>query len=111
MKTKTHLKGFHSSKQENVEKEEHVESGLQTSPTLPSYVAATESSKAKLRAQGSPRFGQDGGERNNVARRHSLPSSTNSKIISHSPRTQRPVQAGGKGGHKSDRTKTGNGMI
>ena len=88
-------------------KQELVEDGLQNSPSpsLPSYMAATESAKAKLRAQGSPRLGQDsGGERSNPTRRHSLPSSNKSKISSHSPRTQRPAQAGGKGGHKSDRT-------
>ncbi|KAJ1378458.1 IQ motif, EF-hand binding site [Sesbania bispinosa] len=87
-----------------VAKQERAENGLQNSPTLPSYMAATESAKAKLRAQGSPRFGQDGSERNSHGRRHSLPSSTNSKISSHSPRTQRPVQAGGKGGQRSDKT-------
>ncbi|TKY55112.1 IQ-DOMAIN 31 [Spatholobus suberectus] len=98
-----------------VAKQERAENGIQNSPTLPSYMAATESAKAKLRAQGSPRFGQDGSERNNHTRRHSLPSLTNSKISSHSPRTQRPVQAGGKGGHRSDRTvsssRDGNGKV
>ena len=79
-------------------------------------MAATESAKAKLRAQGSPRFGQDETEKNNTAGsgRHSLPSSTNKKISSYSPKTQRSVPAGGKGGNKSDRTvpssKAGNGM-
>ncbi|KAF3437773.1 hypothetical protein FNV43_RR20529 [Rhamnella rubrinervis] len=77
-------------------------SGVQSSPTLPSYMAATESAKAKLRAQGSPRIGQDVNEKSNVTRRHSLPSSTN-KISSQSPRTQRLVQTGGKGGNKTER--------
>ncbi|KAM4107083.1 hypothetical protein ACB094_04G116100 [Castanea mollissima] len=85
-------------------KQERAENGLQSSPSLPSYMAATESAKAKLRAQGSPRLGQEVVEKNNVTRRHSLPSSTNSKISSQSPRTQRPVQSGGKGGHKSERS-------
>ena len=85
-----------------VAKQERAENGIQNSPTLPSYMAATESAKAKLRAQGSPRFGQDGSERNNHTRRHSLPSSTNCKISSHSPRTLRQVQSGGKGGHRSE---------
>lgn len=101
-----------------IPKLEPVEDGLQNSPSpspmLPSYMAATESAKAKLRAQGSPRLGQDGGERSNLTRRHSLPSSTNGKISSHSPRMQKPVQAAGKG-KRSDRTisssKDGNGMI
>ncbi|XP_034894207.1 protein IQ-DOMAIN 31 [Populus alba] len=85
-------------------KPERAENGIQSSPTLPSYMAATESAKAKLRAQGSPRFSQDGVEKNNVTRRHSLPSSTNSKISSESPRTQRAVHGSGKGGNKSDRS-------
>ena len=96
-------------------KQERTENGLQSSPTVPSYMAATESAKAKLRVQGSPRFGQDGVEKNNVTRRHSLSSLTNGKISSQSPRTQRLVQAGGKGGNKSDRSllssRDGNGMI
>ncbi|XP_061353114.1 protein IQ-DOMAIN 31-like isoform X2 [Gastrolobium bilobum] len=80
-------------------KHEHAENGLVNSPTLPSYMAATESAKAKLRLQGSPRLGQDGSETNNPVGR-----STNSKISSHSPRTRRSIQGGGKGSHKSDRT-------
>lgn len=102
-------------KASNVAKQERADNGLQDSPTVPSYMAATESAKAKLRAQGSPRFGQDGNEKKNNARRHSLPSSTNSKISSQSPRTQRAVQSGGKGGHKSDKaissSKDGNGKV
>ncbi|KAL4344921.1 hypothetical protein AHAS_Ahas11G0226700 [Arachis hypogaea] len=95
-------------KASNVVKQERAENGLQNSPTLPSYMAATESAKAKLRAQGSPRLGHDGSERNNVARRHSLPSSTNTKISSQSPRTQRPVQSGGKGSNKPVPSRDGN---
>lgn len=96
-------------------KQERAENGLHNSPTIPSYMAATESAKAKLRAQGSPKVVQDGSEKNNSARRQSLPSSTNSKISSHSPRTQRPVHSGGKGGHKSDKavssSRDGNGKV
>lgn len=95
-------------------KQERAENGQQSSPALPSYMAATESAKAKLRAQGSPRIGQDSTEKTNLNRRHSLPSSTNNKISSQSPRTQRLVQAGGKGGSKSDRSlssRDGSGMI
>lgn len=88
-------------------KQERVENGMQHSPTLPSYMAATESAKAKLRAQGSPRFGQDSEKNNNLNRRHSLPSPTNAKISSQSPRTQRLVQAGGKGGNKNDKALLG----
>ncbi|KAB5531932.1 hypothetical protein DKX38_018602 [Salix brachista] len=85
-------------------KPERVENGLQSSPSLPSYMAATESAKAKLRMQGSPRFNQDLLEINNITRRHSLPSSTNSKISSESPRTQRAVHGSGKGGNKIDKS-------
>lgn len=91
-------------------RQECAENGLQSSPQLPSYMAATESAKAKLRLQGSPRSGQDGTEKNSATRRHSLPSSTNSKISSQSPRTQRPVHAGGKGSNKSDKNHLSNGM-
>ncbi|CBI22170.3 unnamed protein product, partial [Vitis vinifera] len=38
-------------------KQECSENVSHNTPTLPSYMAATESAKAKLRAQGSPRFG------------------------------------------------------
>ncbi|KAF4403210.1 hypothetical protein G4B88_027981 [Cannabis sativa] len=95
-------------------KQERVENGVQNSPTLPSYMAATESAKAKLRAQGSPRIGQETTEKTSVNRRHSLPSSTNNKISSQSPRTQRLVQTGGKGANKSDRSlpsREGNGKV
>ncbi|KAG6753989.1 hypothetical protein POTOM_041997 [Populus tomentosa] len=85
-------------------KPERAENGLQSSPALPSYMAVTESAKAKLRMQGSPRFSQDRVEKNNIARRHSLPSSTNSKISSESSRTQRAVHGSGKGGNKSDKS-------
>ncbi|XAR71233.1 hypothetical protein NMG60_11028403 [Bertholletia excelsa] len=82
-------------------KQEYPESVSQNTPTLPSYMAATESAKAKLRAQGSPRLAQDGAE-NGFIRRHSLPSSANGKLSS--PRIQRPViQANGKGS-RSDRS-------
>ncbi|GAV76930.1 IQ domain-containing protein/DUF4005 domain-containing protein [Cephalotus follicularis] len=96
-------------------KQERAENGLQNSPTLPSYMAATESAKAKLRLQGSPRLVQDGSDKNNHTRRHSLPSSTNGKISSHSPRTQRLVNSGGKGGNKNDKSllssKDGNAKV
>ncbi|XP_057446201.1 protein IQ-DOMAIN 31-like isoform X2 [Lotus japonicus] len=96
-------------------KQEHAENGLQNSPKLPSYMAATESAKAKLRAQDSPRFEQDVSERNSPAGRHSIPSSTNHKISSHSPGTRRSVQTDGRGGHRNERTisssRGGNGMV
>ncbi|XP_057952283.1 protein IQ-DOMAIN 31-like isoform X2 [Malania oleifera] len=85
-----------------VSRQELGENGLQSSPTLPSYMAATESAKAKLRGQGSPRLGADGTEKN-TTRRHSLPSTTNGKVSSLSPRTRKLVQASGKGGNRSER--------
>lgn len=85
------------------EKSEYEENGVQTTPTLPSYMAATESAKAKLRAHNSPRISSDLVERNGMTRRHSLPSSTNSKLSTHSPRTQRLVQVSGKCFTKNDR--------
>lgn len=86
-------------------KPEVAENGLQRTPNLnlPSYMAATESAKAKLRMQGSPSFGQDGSEKSNLSRRHSLPSSTNSKGNSPSPRTQKGNLSGGKGGSKCNK--------
>lgn len=83
-------------------KQEYPENVSQNTPTLPSYMAATQSAKAKLRAQGSPRFSQDETE-DGFIRRHSLPTSTNGKLSSISPRVQRLVQANGKGGSKTDR--------
>ncbi|KAF5203555.1 Iq-domain [Thalictrum thalictroides] len=85
-------------------KQENPENGLQNSPTLPSYMAATESAKAKLRGQGSPRIDQDAAEKNGFTRRLSLPSPTNGKLTSLSPRTHRLVQANGKGGIKNDKS-------
>ncbi|KAM0932675.1 putative IQ motif, EF-hand binding protein [Dioscorea sansibarensis] len=85
-------------------KSEYADNGSPNTPTLPSYMAATESAKAKLRTQNSPRFGSDPIDRNGSARRHSLPSSTNGKLSSHSPRAQRLIQASGKGSIRSDRS-------
>lgn len=86
-------------------KQEFPESASPNGPTLPSYMAATESAKAKLRAQELAKFGEDGAE-NGSARRHSLPSSTNGKMSSPSPRIQKPVQANGKGGIKNNKSLT-----
>ncbi|KAL6551544.1 hypothetical protein OROGR_007698 [Orobanche gracilis] len=83
-------------------KQEFSEKILQNSPScLPSYMAATKSAKAKLRGQGSSKFGEDGVENGN-ARRHSLPAYTNGKMNSPSPRVQKPVQSNGKGGSKTN---------
>ncbi|XP_058187354.1 protein IQ-DOMAIN 31-like isoform X2 [Rhododendron vialii] len=84
-------------------KQEYPENVSQNTPTLPSYMQVTESAKAKLRAQGSPKFGEDGAE-TGFDRRHSLPSPMNGKLSSLSPRVQKPVQANGKGGSRIDRS-------
>ncbi|KAF5191238.1 Iq-domain [Thalictrum thalictroides] len=84
-------------------KQEHPETGLQNTPKLPSYMAATESVKAKLRAQGPLISGPDVTDQNGLARRLSLPSPINGKMSSLSPRTQRP-QANGKGMIKNNRS-------
>lgn len=84
-------------------KQEYTENISQNTASLPSYMAATESAKAKLRAQGSSKFSEDGAEHGYV-RRHSLPASTNGKLSSLSPRIQKPVQANGKGGGKTNRS-------
>ncbi|CAL4961710.1 unnamed protein product [Urochloa decumbens] len=66
-------------------KSEYVENGIHTTPARPrqpSYMAATESLKAKLRAQNSPKLDSDSpAEKNGFPRRHSLPSSTNSRAV------------------------------
>jgi len=84
-------------------KPEYPENGSKNSPALPSYMAATQSAKAKLRGNSSPRLSSDSAEKNGFTRRHSLPSPNNGKIISHSPRTQRPTHACGKDGAKGDK--------
>ncbi|KAJ8464851.1 hypothetical protein OPV22_027403 [Ensete ventricosum] len=80
------------------------EDALQNAPKLPSYMATTESAKAKLRGQVSPRFGSDSLERNNITRRHSLPSSMNGKLSSQSPRTHKLIQSSCKDGIRNDRS-------
>lgn len=81
-------------------KQENSENISQNTPSVPSYMAATQSAKAKLKAQGSPKVSDDGAE-NGFVRRHSLPSSANGKLNSLSPRIQKPGQANGKGGNKN----------
>ncbi|KAL8471541.1 hypothetical protein ACS0TY_028976 [Phlomoides rotata] len=92
-------------------KQEYPENISQNSPSVPSYMAATESAKAKLRAQGAVKFAEDVNVAVAVpdygnARRHSLPASTNGKLSSLSPRIQKPAQANGKGGNKISKSLT-----
>lgn len=81
---------------------DHRENGLQTTPRVPSYMAPTESARARLKGQGSPRFARDVVEKNLLTRRHSLSSSTNTKLSLLSPRAQKLVQ--GKGVIRTDRS-------
>ncbi|XP_075510678.1 protein IQ-DOMAIN 31-like isoform X1 [Primulina tabacum] len=85
--------------------QEHPENILQNTPSVPSYMAATESAKAKLRAQGSSKLDEDGAD-HAYARRHSLPVSFSGKLSSLPPRIQKPIQANGKGGNKPSRSST-----
>ncbi|XP_042008764.1 protein IQ-DOMAIN 31-like isoform X2 [Salvia splendens] len=78
-------------------KPDYPENISQNSPNLPSYMAATKSAKAKLRAQGAAaKLAGEAIDYGN-ARRHSLPASTNGKLSSLLPRIQKPLQANGKG--------------
>ncbi|KAJ1687913.1 hypothetical protein LUZ63_019303 [Rhynchospora breviuscula] len=78
------------------------------SKSVPSYMATTESAKARLRGQNSPRVTTtpDSADKNGVMRRHSLPSgSANGKLKSISPRTQKPLHsASTKGVIKGERS-------
>lgn len=76
-------------------KQEHHESVLPNTPTVPSYMAATESAKAKLRAQAAAKAAEEVAE-NGSSRRQSLPS----------PRVQKPLQgSNGKGGSKPNKSQ------
>lgn len=107
---KSRKKGSATNKTEREESNGHH----QTSPSIPSYMQATKSAKAKLRLQGSPKSAeQDGTDKANVPRRHSLPSSGNGRITSHSPRTTRLTNSGDKTGNKKEKpllsSREGNG--
>ncbi|XP_071731080.1 protein IQ-DOMAIN 30-like [Rutidosis leptorrhynchoides] len=83
-------------------KQEYPESVSQNIRAVPSYMAATESAKAKLKAaQDAAKVAEEGAE-NVFFRRHSMPSSTG-KLNLESPRVQKPLQANGKGGCKTNR--------
>ncbi|KAL1216723.1 Protein IQ-DOMAIN 31 [Cardamine amara subsp. amara] len=97
---KSRKKSSASSKTEREESNGHH----QTSPSIPSYMQATKSAKAKLRLQGSPKSAeQDGTEKGSVPRRHSLPSPGNGRITSNSPRTTRLANSGDKTGNKKEK--------
>ncbi|KAL3813361.1 hypothetical protein ACJIZ3_014629 [Penstemon smallii] len=84
-------------------KQEYTDNISHNTSRLPSYMAATKSAKAKLRAQGSSIFVEDGDDSGYV-RRHSLPAvPINGKVSSSSPRVHKPMQANGKGSNKTNR--------
>ena len=74
------------------------------SPRVPSYMAPTESAKARLRGQGSPRFATDIIDKNSLTRRHSLSSSLNSKSGSFSPRVEKLITLSGRGVARTDKS-------
>ncbi|GKF83195.1 IQ-DOMAIN 31-like protein, partial [Tanacetum coccineum] len=84
-------------------KQEYKESVSQNSPNVPSYMAATESAKAKLRAQAAAKAAEEGVE-NGFTRRQSIPSAT-AKPSLHSPRVHKPSQANGKGVTKPNKSQ------
>ncbi|XP_028804599.1 protein IQ-DOMAIN 31 isoform X2 [Neltuma alba] len=73
-------------------------------PRVPSYMAPTESAKAKLRAQGSPGFAGDLVDKIGVTRRHSLSTSLNGRFTSFSPRTERLLNTSSRGVIRTDRS-------
>ncbi|CAI8587835.1 unnamed protein product [Vicia faba] len=80
------------------------ENELHNTPRLPSYMAPTESAKARLRGQGSPRFATDFLDKNSLTRRHSLSSSFNSKSGSFSPRAEKLVSLSSRGVARTDKS-------
>ncbi|CAJ2647878.1 unnamed protein product [Trifolium pratense] len=80
------------------------ENELHNTPRLPSYMAPTESAKARLRGQGSPRFATDVLDKNSFTRRHSLSSSINSKSGSFSPRPEKLITLSGRGVARTDKS-------
>ncbi|TYG85760.1 hypothetical protein ES288_A13G081300v1 [Gossypium darwinii] len=80
--------------------------GLNHMPKVLSYMAPTESAKARLRGQRSPRFIPEAVEKNGLNRRYSLPTSTNSNTGSQSPHTQRQVRVAAKGAIISDKSQS-----
>ena len=88
----------------NINEQENELYNTPVTPRLPSYMAPTESAKARLRGQGSPRFANDLVDKNSTTRRHSLSSSLNGRSGSFSPRAEKLIGVSGRGGIKSDRS-------
>lgn len=88
-------------------KQEYNENSPQNARTVPSYMAATASAKAKLRGLGSPKVADEGEDQDAVIRRHSLPTSTNGKLSTMSPRIQKVSgHSNGKDRSRGDRSLT-----
>ncbi|KAI9111886.1 hypothetical protein K1719_017576 [Acacia pycnantha] len=77
---------------------------VQKTPRLPSYMAPTESAKARVKGQGSPRLVAELVDKTGPTRRHSLSSSVNGKSGSFSPRAERPGALSSKGVIRTDRS-------
>lgn len=90
-----------SNKRDFPAKVEYAECVSQRSPTLPNYMVATESAKAKLRGLGFSRFDQDEVENGGFMRRHSLPLHISGKSSLMSTRAERQVQASSRGESRS----------
>nr|GMD16943.1 protein IQ-DOMAIN 31-like isoform X1 [Ipomoea batatas] len=93
----------HNQRRASLPLKNDVDVGMRTARKVPSYMAPTQSARAKVREQASPRFEQEVLENNALTRRYSMPSSTNGKMSS-SPQHQRLVQACGREGIKIDRS-------
>ncbi|XP_024025545.1 protein IQ-DOMAIN 31 isoform X2 [Morus notabilis] len=98
-----------SNKRNLPRKLEYPEFVPQRSPSLPNYMVATESAKAKLRGFSSPRHDQDEVETGGFTRRHSLPLSTDCKFSLISQQNERLIQASSRGESKSSPLSSSNG--
>ncbi|KAE8682973.1 hypothetical protein F3Y22_tig00111221pilonHSYRG00013 [Hibiscus syriacus] len=80
--------------------------GFNNNPKIPSYMAPTESVKARLGGQGSPRITHEVVEKDGLNRRYSLPSSTNSNTSSLSSHGQTRVRVAGKVSILNDKSES-----
>ncbi|KAK8546973.1 hypothetical protein V6N13_099718 [Hibiscus sabdariffa] len=80
--------------------------GFNNNTKVPSYMAPTESVKARLKGHGYPRLTDEVVEKNGLNRRYSLPSLTNGNSSSLSSRAQTQVRVAGKGAISSDKSQS-----